>query len=1360
MHAIKSRPTIPTGRTVRITALVLTTLLVVMQMLSSAPMAQSSQARPELVLQTGHTGAINAIALSSDGRFLVSGSEDSTIKLWDLATGNVLRTLYGHEKPVLAVAVSGDGRLMASGGGDSSVRVWDVTTGGVRIFGAHTSPIKEVAFSADSRQLASLGATELKLWDVASGRELRSTPLVSENDRAGGATPDQIVTALTLDGRLAAVAGGLTYRSGVLGFGGGVRANPIRILETANGREIDTFRLQGEIPTPTELRFSPDGRLLAAKFIDNQLRTDDTAPQSSVTVYEVGTGREVRRFPSGDRSHTGGIGFSPDSRILASRINVADGPEPTDVKEANQVLSGSIKLFEVGTWREIRELTNTGAALNIGMRGLSASPLTFSGDGRLLAVSLGQGIALFETASGSRVRVLRTTEKTAAISAVPTIDTSRDDMMRQAGIDPDQMRALMESVGGITSDLPDPIRSAIGTGSNITFTPDGRLLSVTGSVSVWDTAAGAPRPRSEAADRAFSSITGDGNVAFSPDGRLSAQAGFEGPAGASAASAVIIKEVATGKVVQTIPIGKVSIPSGTFAGTPQVDSPLQISRLAFSARGVLVQYCDVEIRGGGAGFMLGRGSGVRQECHVKTFDPVSGKQLRDLKLESDSSDLGLFGAGAGAPPMLSPNGRFLVAFKMGTPNLGGGGLGSRFGLGGFGIRGGSAGNDPTQPYTMTGTDIDSGRKVWEIKGESASMISTPGVTFSPNDAVLAITSLEKSRPVIKLYDTMSGRALTTLDVGGRNVGSMVFSRDSKRLAITYNRGNAAFGLEGRLLGRSSTSAGGENLAAVHDSSSGRQLFVLAHETPVYGATFSPNGRLIVTVGQDRNQYIWDAQTGEKLATLVNLDVLAGVSVTPEWLVVTPDGLFDGSPAAWQQIMWRFSQNTFDVGPVEIFFNELYYPGLASEIFSGRRPRAPRDLQQIDRRQAKVTLSHTATGEQTTRMLTVKIDIAEAPADAARGQGSGARDVRLFRNGTLVKLWPGDVLGGRAQTTLEATLPIVAGENRLTAYAFNRENVKSADASVTVTGAAALSRRGTAYVLALGVNQYENAQYNLKYAVADATNFADEIRAQQGKVGRFDRVEVVELLDKDATKGNLLLALRRLAANVALPPGSPAAFARLAQAEPEDAVIIYFAGHGTAQGARFYLVPHDLGYSGPRAGIDARAVETILSHSVSDLELESAVEGLQAGQLVLVVDACNSGQALEAEEKRRGPMNSKGLAQLAYEKGMYILTAAQSYQAALETSQLGHGYLTFSLVEEGLKKGMADLGQKDGLVSVREWFDYAVERVPEMQQTNNDTRLLLAQDDKMTDQNAVRNLQSPRAFYRREVEAFPVIIGKP
>src|SRR5437870_11189523 len=109
------------------------------------------------------------------------------------------------------------------------------------------------------------------------------------------------------------------------------------------------------------------------------------------------------------------------------------------------------------------------------------------------------------------------------------------------------------------------------------------------------------------------------------------------------------------------------------------------------------------------------------------------------------------------------------------------------------------------------------------------------------------------------------------------------------------------------------------------------------------------------------------------------------------------------------------------------------------------------------------------------------------------------------------------------------------------------------------------------------------------------------------------------------------------------------------------------------------------------------------------------EKIDAGQILMVIDACNSGQALEAEEKRRGPMNSKGLAQLAYEKGMYILTAAQSYQAALEAAQLGHGLLTYALVEEGLKTAAADNEPKDGVLNAREWLDFATERVPQMQE---------------------------------------------
>ena len=83
------------------------------------------------MLQTGHTGSVNALALSPDGRFLVSGSEDVTLKIWDTATGNVLRTLSGHDQPVLAAAISPDGRWIASGGADATVRVWNVRDRGV-----------------------------------------------------------------------------------------------------------------------------------------------------------------------------------------------------------------------------------------------------------------------------------------------------------------------------------------------------------------------------------------------------------------------------------------------------------------------------------------------------------------------------------------------------------------------------------------------------------------------------------------------------------------------------------------------------------------------------------------------------------------------------------------------------------------------------------------------------------------------------------------------------------------------------------------------------------------------------------------------------------------------------------------------------------------------------------------------------------------------------------------------------------------------------------------------------------------------------------------------------------------------------
>src|SRR6185295_18826014 len=189
-----------------------------------------------------------------------------------------------------------------------------------------------------------------------------------------------------------------------------------------------------------------------------------------------------------------------------------------------------------------------------------------------------------------------------------------------------------------------------------------------------------------------------------------------------------------------------------------------------------------------------------------------------------------------------------------------------------------------------------------------------------------------------------------------------------------------------------------------------------------------------------------------------------------------------------------------------------------------------DVSKKDRRQPVVKLSLAGQAPESavaTRTVKVKIDVVDAPADKDNPQGSGAQDVRLFRNGSLVKVWHGDVLKGQANISLEEEITVTAGLNRLVAYAFNRDNVKSKDAPLVFTGADTLKRKGTAYIIAVGVNEYANQQYNLKYATADARSFGDEIRKRQNQIGGFERVEVIQLLDQDATKENILAAIKRL-----------------------------------------------------------------------------------------------------------------------------------------------------------------------------------------------------------------------------------------
>ena len=622
---------------------------------------------------------------------------------------------------------------------------------------------------------------------------------------------------------------------------------------------------------------------------------------------------------------------------------------------------------------------------------------------------------------------------------------------------------------------------------------------------------------------------------------------------------------------------------------------------------------------------------------------------------------------------------------------------------------------------------DKSIRFWNLKtSELVKTIETSseinGMATSPDGKLLATANSDKT---IRLVDTESASITQTLS-----------GHDGEVFAVR-------FAPDGLTLG----SASADHSAIIWDLQTGKTIHQLKGSADTVSTiSFSSKGDWILTGSDDGKIQVWQTGNGELTATLISL------AASDDWLVVTPDGLFDGTPESWNLVLWRFEQSTFNVVPVEAYFNEYYYPGVLSEILAGQSPKAIEDIAQKDRRQPSVTLK--AAGDSSQRNVDIEIVLSSAGPDKNHANESGAKDLRLFRNGLLVKAWNGDVLRNNKATSIKITVAVVAGENRFTAYAFNSDNIKSLDSNLIVNGAPSLKRKGTAYLLLIGVEQYENAEYNLRYSAADVAEMEAQLKNQQEKLGNYNPVVTIPLVNNEATKANILLALDRLTgSNTAqLPKNSPAVLSRIKPVQPEDALLIYFSGHGVSAASHFYLIPHDLGYSGPRNKLNSSGLEKILTHGISDVELETALQPLDANQLLLVIDACYSGQAIESTERRHGPMNTKGLAQLAYEKGIYILTASQNIEVAFEAEAFKHSYLAYALLQEGLKEGAAD-ENRDGNIFLREWFDYANNRVPQLRKQR------LKRKELVEDEADEQKVQRPRVFYTRDEGAKNFLVGR-
>jgi WD40 repeat protein/serine/threonine protein kinase len=285
-----------------------------------------------------HQGWVRSVAFLPDGGRALSASDDTTIRIWDLETGQVIRTLTGHAASVMCIAVTADGKQALSGSWDGTIRLWDLDSGKpIRGFKGNWKNVKSVAISADGR-FAMSGSDDniIHLWDLEAGGEINS--LTGHTDLVQS-------LAFSPDGRRALSGGD---------------DNSVRLWDLEEGKEIR--RLEGHTDTVTSVAFAATGRWIMSGSSDKTAR-----------IWDPESGRELRKF-AGHEAWVNSVAYFPDGR----RILTGCGGEIAD----GQFTHGTdtcLHLWDVASSQEITRLEGHTASVTSvaispdGRRALSGS---------------------------------------------------------------------------------------------------------------------------------------------------------------------------------------------------------------------------------------------------------------------------------------------------------------------------------------------------------------------------------------------------------------------------------------------------------------------------------------------------------------------------------------------------------------------------------------------------------------------------------------------------------------------------------------------------------------------------------------------------------------------------------------------------------------------------------------------------------------------------------------------------------------------------------------------------------------------------------------------------------------------------